>query len=199
MTRRGGARPEPDPFAVPSPRIGQSPLVRGHRSALAPREALILSAVLEHPWLLEAHLEEFAEIELVHPDADQLRRLVLEAASGETAIDSATLKRDLVARGVEPLMMRVRGAITHTSDWPARAGAAETDVSQWWAHIVTLHRKTRTLNRELKDAERALGDDPSEANFAWIRDVQNRLAALEGAEALIEGFGASSGRSVRGS
>ena len=60
--------------------------------------------------------------------------------------------------------------------------------------IVTLHRKARTLNRELKDAERALGDDPSEANLAWIRDVQNRLAALEGTEALIEGFGASSGR-----
>ena len=198
--RRGGGQWQTiDPFAAPSPRIGQSPLVRGHRSALPPREALILMAVIEHPWLLETHLEEFAEIELVNPDADQLRRAVLEAASGETAIDSDTLKRDLAAKGAEPLLSRVRGAITHTSDWPARAGAGESDVSQWWAHIVTLHRKTRTLNRELKDAERALGDDPSEANFAWIRDVQNRLAALEGTEALIEGFGASSGRSVRGS
>lgn len=196
---RNGQRSEPDPFASPSPRIGQSSLVRGHRSAMPTREALILMAVIEHPWLLETHLEEFAEIELIHPDADQLRRAVLETASGEAAIDSGTLKRDLSARGADPLIMRVRGAITHTSDWPARAGAGEADVSQWWAHIVTLHRKTRTLNRELKDAERALGDDPSEANFAWIRDVQNRLAALEGTEALIEGFGASSGRSVRGS
>ena len=196
---RNGQRPMADPFASPSPRIGQSSLVRGHRSSLPPREALILLAVIEHPWLLESHLEEFAEIELIHPDSDQLRRAVLETASGETAIDSETLKRNLSARGADPLIMRVRGAITHTSDWPARAGAGEADVSQWWTHIVTLHRKTRTLNRELKDAERALGDDPSEANFAWIRDVQNRLAALEGTEALIEGFGASSGRSVRGS
>ena len=196
---RNGQRPMPDPFASPSPRIGQSSLVRGHRSAMPSREALILLAVIEHPWLLETHLEEFAEIEMIHPDTDQLRRAVLETASGETMIDSETLKRDLSARGADPLIMRVRGAITHTSDWPARAGAGEADVSQWWTHIVTLHRKTRTLNRELKDAERALGDDPSEANFAWIRDVQNRLAALEGTEALIEGFGASSGRSVRGS
>ena len=196
---RNGQRQMPDPFAAPSLRLGQSPLVRGHRSALSAREALILAAVIEHPWLLETHLEEFAEIELIHPDADQLRRAVLEMASGEIATDKEKLHRDLVAKGLEPLMARVRGAITHTSDWPARAGAGEADVSQWWAHIVTLHRKTRTLNRELKDAERALGDDPSEANFAWIRDVQNRLAALEGTEALIEGFGASSGRSVRGS
>ena len=110
----------------------------------------------------------------------------------------ATLQRDLAEKGLEALILRVRGAITHTSDWPARPGAGETDVSHWWTHIVTLHRKARTLNRELKDAERALGDDPSEANLAWIRDVQNRLAALEGTEALIEGFGASSGRPVRG-
>ena len=181
-----------------SPRLGQSPLVRGFRSAVPPREALILLAVIEHPWLLESHAEEFAEIELIHPDADQMRRAILDATSGEAVPDPQILQESLAARGLSPLLARIRAALTHASDWPARAGAGESDVAQWWAHIVTLHRKTRTLNRELKDAERALGDDPSEANLAWIRDVQNRLAALEGTEALIEGFGASSGRSFRG-
>jgi len=31
-----------------------------------------------------------------------------------------------------------------------------------------------------------------------LRDVQGRLAGLEGSEALIEGFGAASGRPVKG-
>ena len=75
--------------------------------------------------------------------------------------------------------------------------AAPDDVSQFWTHVVTLHRKTRTLNRELKDAERALGDDPSEQNFAWLRDVQGRLSAIDGTEASIEGFGLLSGRPGR--
>jgi DNA primase len=187
-----------DPFAAPSPRLRQSALVRGHRSALSAREALILLAAIEHPWLIETHLEEFAALDFVHPDADQLRRALLEVVSGEAAVAQEKFQTDLAARGLEPLISRVRLAITHASDWPARAGASEADVAQWWAHVVTLHRKARTLNRELKDAERALGDDPSEANLAWIRDVQNRLAALEGTEALIEGFGHSSGRSGRG-
>ena len=39
--------------------------------------------------------------------------------------------------------------------------------------------------------------EPSEENFAWLRDVQAQLAALEGTEAMIEGFGLSSGRPVR--
>jgi DNA primase len=196
--RNQGGRNVREAFAPPSPRLGQSALIRGYKSGISPREALILLAVIEHPWLLENHLEEFAELELVHPEADRLRRGVLEVASGELSVESGKLQQDLVEKGLESLISRVRAAITHSSDWPARSGAGEADVSHWWGHIVTLHRKARTLNRELKDAERALGDDPSEANLAWIRDVQNRLAALEGTEALIEGFGASSGRSTKG-
>ena len=70
-------------------------------------------------------------------------------------------------------------------------------LSLWWTHVVSLHRKSRTLHKELKDAEQALGSEPSEENLAWLRDIQARLAALEGTEALIDGFGALSGRPVR--
>ena len=54
-----------------------------HKSAMPSREALILLAVIEHPWLLETHAEEFAELEFVHPDADRLRRAILEAGPDE--------------------------------------------------------------------------------------------------------------------
>jgi len=40
-------------------------------------------------------------------------------------------------------------------------------------------------------------EEPSEENLTWLRDVQGRLSALDGAEALIDGFGAPSGRPVR--
>ena len=82
-TGEAAQRKPREPFAPLSPRLGQSQIIRGNKSAMPSREALILLAVIEHPWLLEAHLEEFAEIELVHPDADRLRRGVLETASGE--------------------------------------------------------------------------------------------------------------------
>jgi DNA primase len=191
-----GMRNLREPIAPLSPRLGASPLVRGFRSALPPREALILLAVIHHPWLLETHAEEFSGLEFRHADAELMRRAIL-AAGTEEPLDSKGLQAALVRRGLEPLLNRVRAAITHSSDWPAQEGAAEEDVIQWWNHVITLHRKHRTLNKELKDAERALGEEPSEANLAWIRDVQGRLAALEGTEALIEGFGLSSGRPLR--
>ena len=192
--KRGGRNLQRDAFAQPSVRLASSQMIRGSKSAMPSREALILLAVIQHPFLLESHAEEFAELEFVHPDADLLRRAILEAGTDEAAVDSKALEGALVRRGLEKELGRLKIAITHTSDWPAREGAAEDDVAQWWTHVVTLHRKTRTLNKELKEAERALGEELSEANLAWIRDVQGRLQALEGTEALIEGFGLSSGR-----
>jgi DNA primase len=176
-----------------------SPIVRGLRSALPAREALILIAVLNHPWLLESHAEELAELEFRHPEAGRLRRAVLDAAAGhpQAPLEPALLREAITAAGFGPVLARVEAAITHPSDWPARADAAPDDVTHWWNHVVTLHRKHRTLNRELKDAERALGTEPSEENLHWLKDVQARLSALEGTEALIEDFGVSSGRPAR--
>jgi DNA primase len=192
--RRPGGR---EPLPQPSTRLSGSPIVRGFRSAMPPREALILVAVVNHPWLLEHHSEQFAELEFLNPDADLLRRAVLEAVAEAAAADAEFLRRAMAERNLAGVLARAEAAITHPSDWPARAGAAAEDVTQWWGHVVTLHRRQRTLNKELKDAERALGEEPTDANLAWLRDVQGRLSALDGTEALIEGFGSSSGRPAR--
>jgi DNA primase len=179
-----------------SPRLTTSPIVRGSRSALPAREALILLAVINHPWLLDQHAEEFAELDLLHPDANRLRQAILDAGAHREV--EGNLRTLIAERELGPVVARIEAALTHLSDWPARPGAATEDVGQWWRHVLTLHHKNRTLNRELKEAERALGEEPSERNFAWLLDVQGRLAAIEGTEASIEGFGALSGRPGRG-
>jgi DNA primase len=199
-TGRGGfpAESEPANLAPLSPRLASSSLVRGSRAALPAREALILLALVNHPWLLDTHSEEIAELEFLNPDADLLRRAILDAAHVHAGGEPPEDLRGLIAeREHGALLARIERALTHAADWPARPGAAPDDVRQWWSHVVTLHRRSRSLNRELKDAERALGDDPSEQNFAWLRDVQGRLSAIEGTEASIEGFGILSGRPVR--
>ncbi|RAI36413.1 DNA primase [Rhodoplanes serenus] len=198
---RGGAGREPFPTVV-SPRLSASPLVRGARAVLPAREALIVLSVLNHPWLLDGAAEVFAALDLVHPDADRLRRAVLDTVAAEEAahreITGEGLREAVAAQGLAGLVGRIEAALTHVADWPARPEAAPEDVRPWWHHVLTLHHKNRTLNKELKEAERALGEEPSERNYAWLRDVQGRLAAVEGTEASIEGFGALSGRPARG-
>jgi DNA primase len=199
-SRRGQSRQAPNwqqNKRVGSDELRNSATHRGHRLSIPSREALILLALVNHPWLLDTHAEELADLEFRHADGDRLRAAILDAAATEHPVSPAGMRAAIAARGQGALLARVEQAITHPSDWPARETAAPEDVSLWWTHVVSLHRKSRTLHRELKDAEAALGSEPSEENLAWLRDVQARLAALEGTEALIDGFGALSGRPVR--
>jgi DNA primase len=147
--------------------------------------------------LLETEAEQLADLEFLNSDADMLRRAVLDITSSGLAdhlSDGAALREAILARDCGLALQRIERAFTHLADWPARAGAAQEDVRQWWTHVLTLHRRNRTLNKELKEAERALGAELSEQNFAWLRDVQAQLSSLEGTEASIEGFGTLSGR-----
>jgi DNA primase len=189
------------PYVVLSQQLASSPVHRGHRTAVPRREALILQAALNYPWLLHDHLEELASLEFRHADAERLKNALIDIAAhsaGHAAIlDAEALKTELAARNLTEAMERIALSITTPSVWGARPEAAPDDVLVTWTQLVALHRQWHSLTRELKDAEQALGQDASEANYLRLRDVKARLARMEGTEALIEGFGASSGRGVR--
>lgn len=188
------------PYQATSPQLAASSLMRGQRSAMSRREALILQALLNHAWLLHDHLEEVAALELAHPEAHRLRAAIIAAFaadhhhSGEPDEQSEKLRADLVAAGFSELLQRVERSITTGAVWGARPGAANEDVLATFQQLVALHHQWHSLLRELRDAELALGQDTTEANYAWLQDVKLRLAAVDGTEALIEGFGESSGR-----
>jgi DNA primase len=189
------------PYVVVSQQLASSPVHRGHRTAVPRREALILQAALNYPWLLHDHLEELASLEFRHADAERLKNALIDIAAhsaGHAAIlDAEALKTELAARNLTEAMERIALSITTPSVWGARPEAAPDDVLVTWTQLVALHRQWHSLTRELKDAEQALGQDASEANYLRLRDVKARLSRMEGTEALIEGFGASSGRGVR--
>ena len=72
----GGGSPaiSPGPYQAASPQLATSPIMRGQRSAMSRREALILQSLINHPWLLHDHLEEVAALELAHPRGQQAPR-----------------------------------------------------------------------------------------------------------------------------
>lgn len=201
--RRGAPAPvliPSGPYQAASPQLATSPIMRGQRSAISRREALILQCLINHPWLLHDHLEEVAALELAHPEAHKLRAGIIAAFAndhhhspdpGELA---EKMRSDIEKSGFSQLLQRVENGITNAAVWGAREGAARDDVLATWHQLVTLHRQYHSLLRELKDAELALGEDPSEANLAWLRDVKARIGEVDGTEALIEGFGELSGR-----
>ena len=185
------------PYVVVSQQLASSPVHRGHRTAVPKREALILQAALNYPWLLHDHLEELASLEFHHADAEKLKGALIDIAAHAAAPDAEAIKAELAGRNLTETMERIGASITTQSVWGARPDAAPEDVLVTWQQLVALHRQWHSLTKELKDAEQALGQDNSEANYLRLRDVKARLARMDGTEALIEGFGASSGRGAR--
>jgi len=197
------------PYVAASPQLAASPVHRGHRAAIPRREALILQATINHPRLLHDHLEELAAAEFRHADTQKLKGALIDVFAHHFADDfskeggadakaeRAALATELTRRGFAELLKRIERTITTPAVWGAGPQAAGADVLLTWKQLIALHRQWHSLTRELKDAETALGQDNTEANYARLRDVKATLASIEGTEALIEGFGASSGRPVR--
>ena len=71
------------PYQAASPQLANSPIMRGQRSAMSRREALILQSLINHPWLLHDHLEEVAALELAHPEAHKLRAGIIAAFAND--------------------------------------------------------------------------------------------------------------------
>jgi DNA primase len=210
---RGQLMSRDDTYIAASPHLAAGPLHRGHRAAVPRREALILLTAINYPWLLHDHLEELAAAEFRHADTQKLKGALIDVFvhhfaddfahdSGQDpehfgAAERAALAAELGKRGFTELLDRIGRSITTQSVWGAGPNAAESDVLQTWKQLVALHTQWHSLTRELRDAEAALGQDNTEANYARLRDVKSRLSTLDGTEALIEGFGASSGRAAK--
>jgi DNA primase len=196
-------------YVATSPQLAVGPLHRGHRTSIPRREALILQAALNHPWLLHDRMEELAETEFRHTDTNRLKSALIDIVAHrfgddaghqsrrETGADRAELKAELARLGLGDILGRIERSITTPSVWGARPEAAPSDVLLTWKQLLALHRQWHSLTRELKDAELALGQDNSEANYSRLIDVKSRLSTLDGTEALIEGFGDQSGRPTR--
>ena len=205
--RFGGQRGAPrgmasggGPYVVLSTQMAASPVHRGYRTAVPTREALILQAAVNYPWLLHDHLEELSELEFRHADAERLKAALIDIAAQEAdaaGLEPETLRAELASRGLAETMDRIFASVTNASVWGVRPDAAPDDVLVTWQQLVALHRQWHSLTRELKEAELALGQDATEANYLRLRDVKDRLAQVDGTEALIEGFGASSGRGAK--
>src|SRR5712664_896561 len=89
------------PYQAASPQLASSPIMRGQRSAISRREALILQSLINHPWLLHDHLEEVAALELAHPEAQKLRAGIIAAFANYSHTDDPLAETERLRASLE--------------------------------------------------------------------------------------------------
>ena len=164
---------------------------------MTPREAVIILSLVNHPELAQARLESLAELEFQSLPARQVLAAFLDLAMVHPDLGANGVHEALIARGHGPILDRMRMLLARQGVWQVDADTAQIDAETGLKHALALHYKSVQLNRELKAAETALGEDLSEHSFERLRDIQNQISSVDGTEALIEGFGSLSGRATR--
>ncbi|PWB80723.1 MAG: DNA primase, partial [Methylocystaceae bacterium] len=193
---RSGASPAPRGPVTIGSSLANSPLFRGTKPSIAPREALILLILMNHPQLLATHLEEVAALDLGSAEVEALRAVLVRCVA-DGAEEREDFARAAAAAGLRPLCERLAGMVAHASLWSVRAEAAAADAAESLRQALVLQHRARALNKELRKIEARLAVAPSDHDSARLKDIQAQLTALDGTEATVEGFGSMSGRSTR--
>nr|WP_268904412.1 toprim domain-containing protein [Devosia aurantiaca] len=207
---RGGGKPaygQSGAYGYPArgtPRLVVSDTLRNSRLLrsgvvldASPREATIILTLVNHPSLVEDKFEALAALDCETPVAQKVLSDILALAVRHHDISAPDLRSALGVRGHGPALDRMADSLQRQGVWQVDAETAAVDAEIGLSHALALHTKKVQLNRELKAAEAALGEDPSEETFERLRDIKNQITTVDGTEALIEGFGSLSGRATR--
>jgi DNA primase len=166
-----------------SPRAATAPsaLARSNElseqaAAMPPRELLLMAALVNHPWLLESHCEDIANLTLVSPPLQRLKEALLGLLSDGLPLDHATVRSHLSRSGLDSVGAALERALAHTSDKFARPEASASEAEVGWRHALAMHEMQVGLPLELKLAERAWRVEQSEEAWERIVELHDRLA-----------------------
>lgn len=186
------------PKVVVSETLRNSRLLKPGRAVdVTPREAAILMCLINHPHLCEARLEMLADLDFETPQARGVLKAVLDFVTAGHVEDGKAMRAALAEGEHAANVERMAALLSRQGVWQSGADIAVEDAETGLKHALALHYKSVQLNRELRAAEQALGEDLSEENLERLRDIRNQITSIDGTEALIEGFGSLSGRASR--
>jgi len=145
----------------------------------------MIRTLLNHPWLLEAHCEDVAELALTSPPLARLRDALLELLARNISLERGEVRTQLSSLGLDKVVALTERAVTHRSDKFAEPEAEASTVEEGWQHALALHQGQVGMKHALAAAERDWQAEPTEEAWRRIVDIQQRLAD----EAAAEGCG----------
>ncbi|MGB3899073.1 MAG: DNA primase, partial [Mesorhizobium sp.] len=177
--------------------LGRSALVKRSGEVMSVREATIIVALVNHPALIDENFAHVEFLDLANADLRKLHAVLLDAMAHDMANDRGAVIATVERAGCSDIWERAVGLIRKTRQWPALEQASLDDAREAFGQALHLHRSARTLHKELKQAESALATDPTDENYRHLIEIQAQFRDVQATEALVEGFGVTSGQAGR--
>ncbi len=179
-----------------------SSVVKKRTNLPALRETALVVTAINHPLIGQSNFDDLAALAIEHPVLKAVHSAVLDffaiCGEGETAPSIDAIIAFVSQQGLAPQLEMLFAQVRHNRIWQAMAEAAYEDALDGWEQAFVLHQRSHALHSELKEAERAFNELGDERSFDRLVILKRELANEEGTEALIEGFGKSSGRPQQG-
>ncbi|MCO5070032.1 MAG: DNA primase [Rhizobiaceae bacterium] len=176
--------------------LGRSALLRRGGEVMPLREATLLVAIVNHPSLVDEFFAHVEFLDLASSELSKLHACLLDTLAHDSKAGREEVVKGFGQAGLEESWQRAVALVRRAGQWPALAEAAPDDARDAFAQSLHLHVSSRILHRELKAAETALAADPSDENYRHLVEIQAQMRDTHATEALIEGFGVSSGRTA---
>jgi DNA primase len=144
-------------------------------ASMPPREVLLVGALLNHPFLIESHCEDIAELKLTSAPLQRVKDALLALLAEAAPLDHASVRTHLTASGLDSVVAALERAMAQTSDKFARREAGASEAEAGWRHAFALHEVQVALPLELQLAERAWRLEQSEDAWERIMELHERL------------------------
>ncbi len=175
-------------------KLRETGIFKGPQTAGIKRERLLILTVLNHPWLLKQHHEEFATIIFESVELDKLRCEIIDVSLRESDLEHKSLYSHLFKTGYGKALEVIFKQGEFKAEWFAWPDAARQDVEQGWFHVVNRYRRVSDLEKDLKAAEKELAENMTEEVYNRFLALKTELENAKGNEASIDGYGNASGR-----
>jgi DNA primase len=146
------------------------------------REALLIQAIVNHPWLIDDHSELIAGLTLTSKPLSELRDALLSLHVEHNFLDRSQVQTHLTNQGLAKILALVERAITHKGDKFAEPEADRAAVDTGWRHVLALHEKQVGLRRALASAEQLWLVEGSEDALTRICELQELLNRGDGVD-----------------
>jgi DNA primase len=149
-------------------------------------EAVLLQAIVVHPWLLNTESEAIARIVLTGDATLRLRAALLSTQAQEKALDRESVRHQLESLGFGTELAALAACFSHRSDKFIEPEADEQTVLEGWLDALRLHERHGGSTNARHAAELAWRTDLSEDAAAEIFELHNGLAAARLDEEIVE-------------